>query len=54
MVDFLLHNSLGAWWHTRHPGQPCPVAMPYLRTLEDGRPAAGNFEGWPDTVRVLG
>jgi hypothetical protein len=46
MVDFLLHNSLGAWWYTRHPGQPCPVAMPYLRTLDDGRPAAGNFEGW--------
>ena len=48
MVDFLLHNSLGAWWHTRHPGQPSPVAMSYLRTLEDGSPAAGNFEGWPD------
>ena len=48
MVDFLLHNSLGAWWHTRHPGQPCPVAMPYLRTLDNGNPAAGNFEGWPD------
>lgn len=47
MVDFLLHNSLGAWWHTRHPSQPCPVAMPYLRTLEDGSPAAGKFEGWP-------
>ena len=50
MVDFLLHNSLGAWWHTRHPGQPCPVDMPYLRTLEDGSPAAGNFEGWPDAL----
>ena len=50
MVDFLLHNSLGAWWLTRHPGQPCPVAMPYLRTLEDGSPAAGNFDGWPDTL----
>jgi hypothetical protein len=54
MVDFLLHNSLGAWWQTRHaqrhPGQPCPVVMPYLRTLEDGSPAAGNFEGWPDTL----
>ena len=48
MVDFLLHNSLGAWWHTRHPGQPSPVVMPYLRTLEDGSPAAGKFEGWPD------
>jgi hypothetical protein len=50
MVDFLLHNSLGAWWHNRHPGQSSPVAMPYLRTLEDGSPAAGNFEGWPDTL----
>lgn len=50
MVDFLLHNSLGAWWHTRHPGQPCPVAMPYFRTLEDNCPAAGSFEGWPDTL----
>ena len=29
MVDFLLHNSLGAWWHTRHPGQVCPVPLPY-------------------------
>ena len=61
MVDFLLHNSLGAWWMTRHPDQPCPVPMPYLRTLEDGHsdplggggkiPAAGKFEGWPDTLK---
>ncbi len=55
MVDFLLHNSLGAWWQTRHAqrhsGQPCPVPMPYLRTLEDGTPAAGKFEGWPDTLK---
>lgn len=48
MVDFLLHNSLGAWWATRHPGQPCPVPLPYLRRLDDGTPAAGRFEGWPD------
>jgi len=51
MVDFLLHNSLGAWWATRHPGQPCPVPLTYLRTLEDGTPAAGQFEGWPDSLR---
>ena len=55
MVDFLLHNSLGAWWQTRygqrHPGQPCPVPLTYLRTLEDGTPAAGKFEGWPDSLR---
>jgi hypothetical protein len=50
MVDFLLHNSLGAWWVTRHPGTPCPVPLTYLRTLEDGTPAAGRFEGWPDRL----
>jgi len=50
MVAFLLHNSLGAWWVTRYPGKPCPVELDYLRTLEDGSPAAGKFEGWPDTL----
>ncbi|MFG6466776.1 DNA methyltransferase [Roseateles sp. BYS87W] len=51
MVDFLLHNSLGAWWVTRHPGQTCPVPMTYLRTLDDGTPAAGKFEGWPERLK---
>ncbi|MGN8080796.1 Eco57I restriction-modification methylase domain-containing protein [Variovorax sp. 22077] len=50
MVDFLLHNSLGAWWVTRHPDQTCPVPLTYLRTLDDGTPAAGKFEGWPDRL----
>ena len=50
MVDFLLHNSLGAWWVTRHPGTACPVPLTYLRTLDDGTPAAGKFEGWPDRL----
>jgi hypothetical protein len=50
MVDFLLHNSLGAWWATRHPGKTCPVPLTYLRTLDDGTPAAGKFEGWPDRL----
>ncbi|MGJ7580214.1 Eco57I restriction-modification methylase domain-containing protein [Variovorax sp. RHLX14] len=50
MVDFLLHNSLGAWWVTRHPGKTCPVSLTYLRTLDDGNPAAGKFEGWPDRL----
>ena len=50
MVAFLLHNSLGAWWATRHPGKPCPVNLEYFRTLEDGTPAAGKFEGWPDSL----
>lgn len=51
MVDFLLHNSLGAWWVTRHPGKTCPVPLTYLRTLEGGTPAAGKFEGWPDHLQ---
>lgn len=50
MVAFLLHNSLGAWWATRHPDKPCPVTLDYFRTLEDGTPAAGKFEGWPDSL----
>jgi hypothetical protein len=50
MVDFLLHNSLGAWWVTRHPGKTCHVPLACLRTLEDSTPAAGKFEGWPDRL----
>ena len=50
MVAFLLQNSLGAWWSTRHPGKPCPVNLNYFRTLEDGMPAAGDFEAWPDSL----
>jgi hypothetical protein len=53
MVEFLLHNSLGAWWHTRHPGKACPVELTYLRTLDDGMPAAGRFEGWPDELSTF-
>jgi hypothetical protein len=51
MVDFLLQNTLGAWWVTRYPGKPCPVDLTYLRTLADGTPAAGKFEGWPNTLK---
>jgi hypothetical protein len=65
MVAFLLHNSLGAWWVTRHPETPCPVDLTYLRfapnkdgsnavppapTFEGQVPAAGRFEGWPDSL----
>jgi hypothetical protein len=48
MVDFLIDNTLGAWWVSRHPGVEAPVKFEYLRLLEDGTPAAGKFEGWPD------
>ena len=49
MVSFLLENTIGAWWSARHPGQPLPIDMPYLRRLEDGTPAAGSFDGWPES-----
>lgn len=34
MVQFLLHNSLGAWWVSRHPAKPCPVELTYLCKVE--------------------
>ena len=48
MVHFLIDNTLGAWWVSRNPGVTPPIKFEYLRTLDDGSPAAGNFEGWPD------
>ena len=53
MVRFLLHNSLGAWWVSRYPERPCPVDLDYLRKTEEGAPAAGGFEGWPDDLSEL-
>lgn len=61
MVEFLLHNTIGAWWCARHgiqgppggagvPAGESPVEMPYLRWREGGTPAAGKFEGWPKTL----
>ncbi len=50
MVQFLLHNSLGAWWVSRHSDKACPVDLTYLRRTEDRAPAAGAFEGWPDNL----
>ena len=47
MVRFLLENSLGAWWATRHPDSPLVKGFKYLRLQEDGTPAAGAFPGWP-------
>ena len=56
MVQFLLHNSLGAWWAARHPGEVLPLApddADYLRRLENGAPAAGSFPGWPERASDL-
>ena len=50
MVRFLLENSLGAWWASRHPDSPLVKGFEYLRFDDDGRPAAGSFDGWPERV----
>ncbi len=50
MVHFLIDNTLGAWWVSRNRGRTPPVRFEYLRLMDDGSPAAGNFEGWPDTT----
>ena len=50
MVHFLIDNTLGAWWVSRNRGRTPPVHFEYLRLMDDGSPAAGVFEGWPDTT----
>ncbi|MCK8609317.1 BREX-1 system adenine-specific DNA-methyltransferase PglX [Agromyces sp. C10] len=50
MVRFLLENSLGAWWAARHPHSPLIAEWEYLRFDDEGTPAAGSFDGWPNTV----
>jgi hypothetical protein len=55
MVEFLLHNTLGAWWTAkrRAEGKSQPLAFTYLRLNEDGTPATGAFDGWPKRVKEL-
>ena len=53
MVHFLIDNTLGAWWVSRHPNETPPVKFEYLRLLDDGTPAAGKFEGWPNTTKEV-
>lgn len=48
MVRFLLENSLGAWWVTHHPESALFEDWEYLRHTEDGTPATGSFNEWPD------
>jgi hypothetical protein len=50
MVQFLLHNSLGAWWAVQHPDSSLVKSFTYLRFQDDGMPAAGTFPGWPKRV----
>jgi hypothetical protein len=53
MVRFLLENSLGAWWAGRHPDSPLLRTWEYLRYRDDGTPAAGTFEGWPERAAEI-
>ena len=55
MVEFLLHNTLGAWWVAKNEanGRSSAIPLEYLRRTEDGTPAAGTFPGWPNNVREL-
>ena len=50
MVDFLLQNTLGAWWVGHHPTEPLPVEMPYLRFIDPHPPAPSpkTGEGEPE------
>ena len=50
MVRFLLENSLGAWWASRHPESLLVKDFEYLRLDDEGKPAAGSFDGWPESV----
>jgi hypothetical protein len=58
MVEFLLHNTIGAWWCAKEgirgplggvgaSAGKSPVEMTYLRWRDEVTPAAGKFEGWP-------
>jgi hypothetical protein len=53
MVHFLIDNTIGAWWVSRHPKEKPPVSFEYLRLLEDGLPAAGRFDGWPEKASEI-
>ena len=62
MVDFMLDNTLGAWWVSRHPEPPAKAAagqsrevlhFKYLRRRADGSPMAGGFAQWPDRAAEL-
>ncbi|MCX6225949.1 MAG: type II restriction endonuclease subunit M [Bacteroidia bacterium] len=53
MVNFLIDNTIGAWWVSRHTGVTPPVKFEYLRLLDDGTPAAGRFDGWPNTTAEI-
>lgn len=50
MVRFLLENSLGAWWSSRHPTSQLIQDWEYLRLQEGGQSEASPFERWPQAI----
>jgi hypothetical protein len=58
MVQFLLHNTLGAWWTAKRKQEGKDWKLPayewtYLRLKEGGMPASGPFDEWPDAAKDL-
>ncbi len=54
MVQFLLHNSLGAWWVSRYPDRPCPVELTYLRFAPSPpETPTGGGEGMGDPIQTF-
>ncbi len=53
MVDFLLHNTLGAWASHRFGGKKSLPLWPCLRRHPDGRPLTGTFAQWPRQPEAL-
>jgi hypothetical protein len=53
IVDFLLQNSLGAWFASRYPTTSLKEGWTYMRYREDGTPAAGTFASWPDSIQAV-
>jgi hypothetical protein len=53
MVDFLLQNSLGAWWALRHPDSLLLAEWRYLRFVDGSPSTAIAFSGWPTRVREI-
>ena len=54
MVQFLLDNTLGAWWTARTLSPELPGhAWSYLRLDSDGAPCSGPFDSWPKSAKEL-
>lgn len=51
MVQFLIDNTIGAWWMCRNSGKIGPVNFDYLKTQANGAPSTEKFEDWPETTK---